>query len=235
MHHSGLSRPSPFPCLPGFRQINTHTHPNTLFFTLIILGGDLSSVFFLKGFEFEAFLEVFFSCYLWFSIFGPMYGWFSACSVCLANICFVVFPGSILEGFDSFLQNCTGWLSIINSSSSSSGSRISLGLSAPIIKKSWYLSPLFIGFSVLPILHYHLLLITILLNYQVSPLGRMRNDELSPPWLIPMLRTSYFIPCSIHGVSHKTECNMFCLDCMGNALCSYCLMDHKDHRIVQVF
>ncbi|XP_041020386.1 protein RGF1 INDUCIBLE TRANSCRIPTION FACTOR 1-like [Juglans microcarpa x Juglans regia] len=62
----------------------------------------------------------------------------------------------------------------------------------------------------------------------------MGNDELSPPWLIPMLRASYFIPCSIHGDSHKSECNMFCLDCMGNALCSYCLIDHKDHRVVQI-
>ncbi|KAB1203479.1 hypothetical protein CJ030_MR8G001581, partial [Morella rubra] len=68
----------------------------------------------------------------------------------------------------------------------------------------------------------------------VSPLGRMGNDELGPPWLIPMLGASYFISCSIHGDSNKSECNMFCLDCMGRALCSYCLINHKDHRVVQI-
>ncbi|KAF8377972.1 hypothetical protein HHK36_031361 [Tetracentron sinense] len=60
------------------------------------------------------------------------------------------------------------------------------------------------------------------------------DDDLGPPWLKPMLKTSYFIPCRIHGDSNKSECNMYCLDCMGDALCSYCLVHHKDHRIVQI-
>lgn len=58
---------------------------------------------------------------------------------------------------------------------------------------------------------------------------------LSPPWLIPMLRANYFIPCSIHANSNKSECNMFCLDCTSNAFCSYCLINHKNHRVLQVF
>jgi hypothetical protein len=62
----------------------------------------------------------------------------------------------------------------------------------------------------------------------------MRNHDTGPPWLIPMLRASYFIPCAVHGESNKSECNMFCLDCMGNAFCSYCLIYHRDHRVVQV-
>ena len=61
------------------------------------------------------------------------------------------------------------------------------------------------------------------------------EDYTSPPWLMPMLRGSYFIPCSIHADSNKNECNMFCLDCAGTAFCSYCLVKHKDHRVVQVF
>lgn len=69
----------------------------------------------------------------------------------------------------------------------------------------------------------------------MSPISRMGNNDLGPPWLKPMLRASYFNPCSIHGDSNKSECNMFCLDCMGTALCSYCLINHKDHRVVQVF
>ncbi|KAF5741001.1 hypothetical protein HS088_TW11G01083 [Tripterygium wilfordii] len=68
----------------------------------------------------------------------------------------------------------------------------------------------------------------------VSPIYQMGNKDMGPPWLIPMLRESYFIPCSIHGEANKSECNLFCLDCMGNALCSYCLIHHKDHRIVQI-
>ncbi|KAH9694117.1 platz transcription factor family protein [Citrus sinensis] len=68
----------------------------------------------------------------------------------------------------------------------------------------------------------------------VSPIGRMEDDDMGPQWLKPMLRASYFIPCVVHGDSNKSECNMFCLDCMGNAFCSYCLINHKDHRVVQI-
>uniref|UniRef100_A0A5B7B840 PLATZ transcription factor family protein n=1 Tax=Davidia involucrata TaxID=16924 RepID=A0A5B7B840_DAVIN len=70
----------------------------------------------------------------------------------------------------------------------------------------------------------------------VSPIVRMGNDDdiMGPPWLKPMLRANYFIPCAVHGNSNKSECNMYCLDCIGNALCSSCLIHHKDHRIVQI-
>ncbi|XP_068648983.1 protein RGF1 INDUCIBLE TRANSCRIPTION FACTOR 1-like [Aristolochia californica] len=68
----------------------------------------------------------------------------------------------------------------------------------------------------------------------VGPMIRMPNEDLSPSWLVPLLKTSFFIPCKIHGDSNKSECNMYCLDCMGNALCSYCLSHHKDHHIVQI-
>lgn len=151
------------------------------------------------------------------------------------GFCFLVFPDSILEGFHLFLRNWTVWLSIINSSS-----RIILGLSRPITRKSWYFfSPTLFLFS---FFHASLFIFCLhsfpnryaMLDNQVSPIGRMGNDELGPPWLKPLLRASYFIPCSIHGDSNKSECNLFCLDCMGHALCSYCLINHKDHSVVQV-
>ncbi|XP_028784631.1 uncharacterized protein LOC114744583 [Neltuma alba] len=68
----------------------------------------------------------------------------------------------------------------------------------------------------------------------VSPIGNFEKNDMVPSWLKPMLRADYFVPCSIHGDSNKSECNMFCLDCMGNALCSYCLIHHRDHRVVQI-
>lgn len=69
----------------------------------------------------------------------------------------------------------------------------------------------------------------------MSPVARIEECDMGPPWLKPMLTANYFIHCAVHGDSNKSECNMFCLDCVGNALCSYCLISHKDHRVVQVF
>ncbi|KAK4723212.1 hypothetical protein R3W88_013445 [Solanum pinnatisectum] len=61
------------------------------------------------------------------------------------------------------------------------------------------------------------------------------QDEIGPAWLKPLLKANYFHTCTIHGDSNKSECNMYCLDCMGsNALCSYCLTNHKHHRLVQI-
>ncbi|XP_062097491.1 protein RGF1 INDUCIBLE TRANSCRIPTION FACTOR 1-like [Humulus lupulus] len=70
--------------------------------------------------------------------------------------------------------------------------------------------------------------------YEKEEISEMGLSRRSPRWLKPMLRASYFVGCSIHGNSNKSECNMFCLDCMGHALCSYCLFNHKDHRLVQI-
>ncbi|OWM81136.1 hypothetical protein CDL15_Pgr007167 [Punica granatum] len=65
-------------------------------------------------------------------------------------------------------------------------------------------------------------------------MGNVGNVEMGPPWLIPMLRANYFVPCLIHGDSHKSECNLFCFDCIGNAFCSYCQVNHRDHNVIQI-
>ncbi|KAJ4720926.1 PLATZ transcription factor family protein [Melia azedarach] len=56
-----------------------------------------------------------------------------------------------------------------------------------------------------------------------------------PRWLRPLLKTSFFVQCKLHADAHKSECNMYCLDCMNGALCSLCLSFHKDHRAIQKY
>ena len=68
-----------------------------------------------------------------------------------------------------------------------------------------------------------------------SPSPMVRSEEdLGPPWLRPLLGTSFFVPCRMHPELSKNECNLFCLDCTGDALCAYCLPAHRDHHVVQV-
>ncbi|CAN6461084.1 unnamed protein product [Victoria cruziana] len=56
-----------------------------------------------------------------------------------------------------------------------------------------------------------------------------------PRWLKPLLRTPFFVQCKRHADSHKSECNMYCLDCMNGALCSLCLAHHhSDHHAIQI-
>ncbi|KAK1430693.1 hypothetical protein QVD17_13628 [Tagetes erecta] len=64
--------------------------------------------------------------------------------------------------------------------------------------------------------------------------GLKEEDKQWPPWLKPMLGEHYFVHCKLHADSHKSECNMYCLDCMNGPLCSMCLHHHKDHRYIQI-
>ncbi|KAH8521495.1 hypothetical protein Peur_040178 [Populus x canadensis] len=60
------------------------------------------------------------------------------------------------------------------------------------------------------------------------------EDNRWPPWLKPLLRERFFVQCKQHADSHKSECNMYCMDCMNGALCSLCLAYHKDHHAIQI-
>ncbi|XAR64593.1 hypothetical protein NMG60_11008332 [Bertholletia excelsa] len=56
-----------------------------------------------------------------------------------------------------------------------------------------------------------------------------------PPWLGPLLSTPFFSVCRTHSDAAKSERNMFCLDCHGDAFCFYCRSSkHKDHQVIQI-
>ncbi|TVU15965.1 hypothetical protein EJB05_39510 [Eragrostis curvula] len=64
--------------------------------------------------------------------------------------------------------------------------------------------------------------------------GDGAENQRWPPWLKPLLSTSFFGQCKVHADAHKSECNMYCLDCMNGALCSQCLAYHRDHHAIQI-
>ncbi|CAJ1890431.1 unnamed protein product [Sphenostylis stenocarpa] len=66
-------------------------------------------------------------------------------------------------------------------------------------------------------------------------MGFEQDTVLVPPWLEQLLHTPFFNVCRIHTDAARSECNMFCLDCNGEAFCFYCRSSrHKDHRVIQI-
>nr|GEY82716.1 putative PLATZ transcription factor family protein [Tanacetum cinerariifolium] len=60
-------------------------------------------------------------------------------------------------------------------------------------------------------------------------------QQLVPPWLEKLLGSAFFSICRTHGAAARSECNMYCLDCNGDAFCFYCRSSrHKDHQVIQI-
>ena len=153
----------------------------------------------------------------------PLFSLFSFGAAFTYFFPFLLLPSSIV--FSTQWSSKTWLLNTITTSLASGPSRL-------VKRKSWWF---FFHPFVLPALSFFSSFWFFASNFQ-GPMIRIEEEEdyMSPPWLMPMLRGSYFVPCSIHADSNKNECNLFCLDCAGTAFCSYCLVKHKDHRIVQV-
>ncbi|XP_059307058.1 protein RGF1 INDUCIBLE TRANSCRIPTION FACTOR 1-like [Lycium ferocissimum] len=64
--------------------------------------------------------------------------------------------------------------------------------------------------------------------------GPDEEENNWPLWLKPLLKERFFVQCKLHADSHKSECNMYCLDCINGPLCSLCLNHHKDHIAIQI-
>ncbi|CAN8245837.1 unnamed protein product [Cochlearia groenlandica] len=64
--------------------------------------------------------------------------------------------------------------------------------------------------------------------------GPEEEENRWPLWLKPLLTENFFVQCTFHVHSSKSECNMYCLDCTNSSLCSLCLPHHKDHRTIQI-
>ncbi|KAK7396618.1 hypothetical protein VNO78_17747 [Psophocarpus tetragonolobus] len=66
-------------------------------------------------------------------------------------------------------------------------------------------------------------------------MGFEQDTVLVPPWLEQLLHTPFFSVCRIHADAARSECNMYCLDCHGDAFCFYCRSSrHKDHQVIQI-
>lgn len=71
------------------------------------------------------------------------------------------------------------------------------------------------------------------INRRVMGAGGLEDNKW-PLWLKPLLGEKFFGQCKLHADSHKSECNMYCLDCVNGPLCSLCLNHHKDHNAIQI-
>ncbi|XP_031473042.1 protein RGF1 INDUCIBLE TRANSCRIPTION FACTOR 1-like isoform X2 [Nymphaea colorata] len=49
-------------------------------------------------------------------------------------------------------------------------------------------------------------------------------------WIEKLLKVTFFVDCSIHGLIKK---NMFCIHC-GASLCSQCTLKHCSHPLIQI-
>ncbi|KAL2990466.1 hypothetical protein AAZX31_11G203500 [Glycine max] len=68
------------------------------------------------------------------------------------------------------------------------------------------------------------------MHIQQLEFGKNEEENKWPPGLGHFSKQAFFVQCTDF---YKSECNMYCLDCMNGALCSACLACHKEHKAIQ--
>ncbi|RZB80953.1 Cytochrome P450 87A3 [Glycine soja] len=69
------------------------------------------------------------------------------------------------------------------------------------------------------------------MHIQQLEFGKNEEENKWPPGLGHFSKQAFFVQCTDF---YKSECNMYCLDCMNGALYSACLACHKEHKAIQV-
>ncbi|XP_058189401.1 uncharacterized protein LOC131306984 [Rhododendron vialii] len=59
-------------------------------------------------------------------------------------------------------------------------------------------------------------------------------ENTNPPWLKQLLKANFYAVCKTHEDYRCNQCNRYCIECIVNFFCEYCLDDHENLQIIQI-